>query len=196
MSQDLRRWFSPSSQQSPTISPTINPSVTNIEKPITESNIIKVFTDGSAINNGAKNARGGIGVFFKKDDPRNISKKVVNMKITNNICELLAIIAAVEKIVETNHSMKGIIIHLYTDSEYIVNSVLKYSKTWVKNGYKGKNGKPIKNLQLMKRVLELYDLYNIKLKHCPAHLSESQHKVKEIWYGNKMADFLAREASK
>ena len=61
---------------------------------------IVVFTDGSAINNGSKNAKGGVGVFFADNDPRNISKSIVNSngngnsknKVTNNICELIGVI--------------------------------------------------------------------------------------------------------
>ena len=32
---------------------------------------IVVFTDGSCKNNGKKNARAGIGVYFSENDPRN-----------------------------------------------------------------------------------------------------------------------------
>ena len=52
---------------------------------------ITVFTDGSCINNGYKNACAGIGIFFGIDDDRNISKRIMG-KQSNNTAELLAII--------------------------------------------------------------------------------------------------------
>ena len=168
-----------------------------------------VFTDGSAINNGSKNAKGGVGVFFADNDPRNISKSVVSSngngngngntknKVTNNICELIGVILAIEKIVETESTMSKLRIILMTDSEYIVKSVLKYSINWRKNGYKNKQGKTIKNIVLMKKVIELVEKYNVKLHHCPAHKTEPKDPYKrKIWYGNKMADLLARQGSK
>lgn len=166
---------------------------------------IMVFTDGSAINNGSKNAKGGVGVFFADNDSRNISKSIVSSningnvknKVTNNICELIGVILAIEKIVETEPTMSKLRIVVMTDSEYIVKSVLKYSINWRKNGYKNKQGKPIKNIVLMKKVIELVEKYNVKLHHCPAHRTEPKDPYKrKIWYGNKMADLLARQGSK
>lgn len=162
---------------------------------------IVVFTDGSTINNGSKNAKGGVGVFFADNDSRNISKSIVNSngngKVTNNICELIGVILAIEKIVETEPTMSKLRIVVMTDSEYIVKSVLKYSINWRKNGYKNKQGKPIKNIVLMKKVIELVEKYNVKLHHCLAHRTEPKDPYKrKIWYGNKIADLLARQGSK
>ena len=54
------------------------------------------FTDGSTLNNQEKGKRrGGVGVFFGKDDPRNISsplKETKYFKVTNQVAELLACI--------------------------------------------------------------------------------------------------------
>ena len=53
--------------------------------------ILKVYTDGACSNNGKLNAKAGFGVYFGKNDSRNISKRVIG-KQTNNVAELLAII--------------------------------------------------------------------------------------------------------
>ena len=57
--------------------------------------MICIYTDGSCINNGKKNAKAGIGVYFGKDDKRNISKRIKG-KQTNNIAELKAILKAIK----------------------------------------------------------------------------------------------------
>ena len=204
---DIRNWFSSGNREE-------EEDVVETES-IVQSEIgpreIMVFTDGSAINNGSKNAKGGVGVFFADNDPRNISKSIVSSnassnassngttknKVTNNICELIGVILAIEKIVATEPTMSKLRIVLMTDSEYIVKSVLKYSINWRKNGYKNKQGKPIKNILLMKKVIELVEKYNVKLHHCLAHRTEPKDPYKrKIWYGNKMADLLAKQGSK
>ena len=101
-------------------------------------------------------------MYFLDNDPKNISKSIVSSKcysngntknkVTNNICELIGVILAIEKIVATEPTMSKLRIVLMTDSEYIVKSVLKYSINWRKNGYKNKQGKPIKNILLMKKL--------------------------------------------
>ena len=202
---DIRNWFAPQAPQAskPPIkinTPEHEPKIDT--EPGVETREIIVYTDGSAINNGSFKATGGSGVFFGDGDPRNISKKILQgsgsaeNKVTNNICELFAVKLAIEKIVETESTTVGLRIVIFTDSEYIVKSVLQYSKAWEKNGYKNKKGQPIKNMALMKRVIELYKKYNVKLHHCMAHKSEPKDPIKrKVWCGNKMADYLARKAS-
>lgn len=89
-----------------------------------------IFTDGSTLNNQNKKYRkGGYGVFFGDNDKRNISKKLVGSKITNQVAELTACIEAIKVADKT----KNIII--YTDSMYIVNSINKWCKGWEKNNW-------------------------------------------------------------
>ena len=192
---DIRNWFAPATEKqnekevsAPVKTPVIEPGI--------ESREIIVYTDGSAIGNGSANATGGIGVFFGDNDPRNICKRVLVPRVTNNICELFAVIQAIETIVATEENTIGLRIVIFTDSEYIVKSVIQYSKAWEKNGYKNKRGQPIKNMDLMKKVIALYKKYNVKLHHCMAHKSEPSDPVKrKVWYGNKMADLMARKGS-
>ena len=196
---DIRNWFGPvtvkhnrkevtESVETPIETPVIEPGI--------ESREIIVYTDGSAIGNGSVNATGGIGVFFGDNDPRNICKRVLVPRVTNNICELFAVIQAIETIVATEATTVGLRIVIFTDSEYIVKSVIQYSKAWEKNGYKNKRGQPIKNMDLMKRVIALYKKYNVKLHHCMAHKTEPRDPEKrKVWYGNKMADLMARKAA-
>ena len=55
---------------------------------------INIFTDGSTLNNQTKGKRrGGVGVYFGENDPRNISLSLVEddiNKVTNQVTELLA----------------------------------------------------------------------------------------------------------
>lgn len=155
--------------------------------------IINVYTDGSTINNGQDNPRGGVGIFFGKNDSRNSSKKVVAKKITNNVCELYACILAVEIILESEPKpFQNTRIQLYSDSNYTINSIVKWAPNWEKTDYKG-----IKNPLLIKKLYSYYKEFNIKMKHVPAHKSEPKMATEQHthWYGNKMADYLAKLGS-
>ena len=52
---------------------------------------ITVYTDGACSNNGRKNARAGIGIYFGQNDSRNVSC-ICPGKQTNNVAELTSII--------------------------------------------------------------------------------------------------------
>ena len=54
---------------------------------------INVYTDGACVDNGKPYARAGYGVYFGKDDARNVSESYKGLQ-TNNVAELLAIIKA------------------------------------------------------------------------------------------------------
>ena len=53
------------------------------------------------------------------------------------------------------------------------------------------------NKELIIKLYNYYNEYKIKFIHVKAHTSEPKdHLLYDIWYGNKMADKLATDASK
>jgi ribonuclease HI len=164
-------------------------------------NEIILFTDGSTLNNQQKGKRrGGIGVFFGKDDPRNISsplKESKNFKVTNQVAELLACIKGLETLISTEKIIAKQIV-IYTDSMYIVNSISKWAKSWEKNEWKKSDGNIVKNLVLIKKLYYLCSNLSVILRHVKAHKKEPSKESKEysLWYGNDQADKLAVFAAK
>ena len=159
-----------------------------------------VWTDGACSSNGKRNATGGIGVFFHDDSPLNISEPMMPKKgkVTNNICELEAVRRAILNIVNQEDYDWEDDILVYTDSQYLINSVTKWSNTWAANGWIRKNSKgkkvPVKNKELIQAIKGLCTKHNVILSHCKAHTNftgaiGSREYV--IWYGNKRADELA-----
>ena len=85
---------------------------TNTKNINTETNekeeYLAIYTDGSTFNNGSKKKKvyGGIGVFFGPDDNKNISQSIttadfppnMDLQVSNNTCELLAVIRGIEKL--------------------------------------------------------------------------------------------------
>ena len=65
-----------------------------------KSDFLKVYTDGSCINNGKEGSKGGIGIYFGDGDSRNVSKRLEYDKVTNNVAELSALNEALDILVE------------------------------------------------------------------------------------------------
>lgn len=162
---------------------------------------INIFTDGAVPNNQKQgNRKGGVGVFFGNDDPRNISwsiKETNDVKVTNQVCELLACIQGLETVISTEKIGKRDII-IYTDSMYIVNTITEWANKWEKNNWKKADNKPVQNLELVKKLYFLSRNLKVSYNHVLAHKSPPVKDSEDYfkWYGNYMADKLAVEATK
>lgn len=155
-----------------------------IKKTLAFNPDITVYTDGSCVGNGKKNAVAGIGVFFGYDDPRNISQKISG-KQTNNTAELKAVLKAIEILNTDINNKKNVLI--FTDSKYVILCCTSFGKKQDLNGWT----KTIKNFHLVKKIYNLFKYNNnIKIKHIKAHTGKNDLHSK----GNDMADKLAFNA--
>ena len=173
---------------------------------------LEAFTDGSAINNGKKNIKGGIGVFFPGDQTNisiNCNKYITEhpeyeiKTATNNVAELLAILLAIEvllPIVKQYEASQWPPIVIYSDSEYSIKSVTQWVHAWKAAGWKKKHNKTsaIKNLEIIKKIFNYCQTYRIKFVHINSHMPEPYPKNTTnwlLWYGNDMADKLANKGA-
>ena len=142
-----------------------------------------VYTDGACSNNGKEGASAGIGVYFGEGDPRNISRRVEG-KQTNNVAELMAILAAYEMI--KDDVLKGKVVAIVSDSEYAIRCCASYGERMNNEGWKT----AIPNKDMVRRLYELYRGSNVQFIHIRAHTGLSdEHSV-----GNAEADRLANMA--
>ncbi len=159
---------------------------------------IDVFTDGSTINNGKRNASGGFGVYFPDDKYENWSEKFNSNTVTNQKCELMAIIKALQILKNKfGRHAKKVNVFVYTDSEYSINCMTKFIISWLKNNWKLRNGNNVKNRNLIELLNNLMnEFHNIKYIHVRSHTKEPENKDSieyYTWYGNMMADKLAND---
>ena len=137
---------------------------------------IIVYTDGSSRGNPGP---GGYGIVMQKFGSNYIKEFSEGYRrTTNNRMELLAVIISLEKIKKENQ-----VVHVYTDSKYISNSV---EKKWIFNWEK-KNFKNKKNVDLWSRFLKIYRKHKVSFFWVKGH----NNNIK-----NERCDFLAIEASK
>jgi ribonuclease HI len=120
--------------------------------------MIIIYTDGAAKGNPG---RGGYGVVLLAPDLQ-LRKEMSEgyRKTTNNRMELLAVIVGLEAL-----KMPNTEVIIYSDSEYVVNSVEKgWIWGWQKKGFAGK-----KNSDLWQRFINIYRQHKVKLQWIKGH---------------------------
>jgi len=159
--------------------------------------VFHIFTDGSCPDNGRRGAKGGFGVhvYSDKQSGLDISEPLMpNEQQTNNRGELRAIQAALDLI--DKHASKWYKDHgkiqIWTDSEYCINSLVKWSAGWKRNNWMKRDGCLIQNLDLVRPMYErLSKMPRVSLKHVRAHQDGKKNEFP--FDGNREADRLARE---
>lgn len=125
--------------------------------------MIRIYTDGAAKGNPGP---GGYGAILKfKDAVKELSEGF--RLTTNNRMELLAVIKALESI-----KKDGIPVMIYTDSEYVVNSV---EKGWLWNWEK-KNFKDKKNEDLWRAYIPLHKRFKPRFTWIKGHAGHPENE--------------------
>lgn len=160
--------------------------------------IIKIYTDGSCLDNHKSKkglSFGGYGchILYPTNDIEEFSAGLTGSKITNNIGEFMAFDQALNRMIEIGTRD---IIHLYTDSAYLINTYTKWASTWEANGWKKANGKDVENVEM---IQDIYTKLNssglvVIFKKVKAHQDEPDRNSSGWchWYGNNRADELAK----
>lgn len=113
---------------------------------------VKIYTDGACSGNPGVGGWGA--VLFYRDEKREISGYEENT--TNNKMELTAAIKALERLKEPCE------VELYSDSAYLVNAFLEgWLTKWQMNGFKSSNKKPVQNVDLWQKLIELNNTHKI-----------------------------------
>lgn len=69
---------------------------------------------------------------------------------------------------------------IHTDSEFWINVLTKWAPTWAANGWRKKNG-PIKNLDIVQELYELYQDNDIKLVWEKGHAGTALNELADEW---------------
>lgn len=135
--------------------------------------MLTYYTDGSCSPNPGP---GGFAVILVANGEMTPARLGFDSNSTNIRMEGMALIAALEHADAEE-------CEIYTDSEFWINVITKWSLTWEANGWQKKGG--IKNLDIVQEVCPLYRKSNAKLTWVRGHNNDP---------GNEMADEWANKA--
>ncbi|HMH69888.1 MAG TPA: ribonuclease H [Candidatus Saccharimonadales bacterium] len=128
--------------------------------------MITYYTDGSCSPNPGP---GGFAV-IKNMQPAVLGREADS---TNIRMEGKALIAALT-------DADGEACEIYTDSEFWINVITKWSLAWEKNGWKKKGGE-IKNLDIVQEVCPLYRSSSAKLIWVRGHNNDEGNELADVW---------------
>ena len=138
--------------------------------------MIKIYTDGSCIDNPGKG--GWAAIIFMNN--KKIVIKGNKKNTTNNQMELMAAIEALKKI------STGQEVQVYTDSKYVKLGITEWIEKWSQNNWKTSSKQKVKNLELWTKLNEI----------------SKKHKIKWFWVKghagdpiNEEVDVLAKKAA-
>jgi ribonuclease HI len=144
-----------------------------------QEDCINIWTDGATPDNGAEDAYGGYAIVYGDKDPRNKAFELTandGEKVTNNVCEAMAVIAALESLLVNGISAEEKVV-IHSDSKY----VLDYIYSDHRSGYT-KNKVILDKLDILTKKFN-----NITYKKVVGHGGNG---------GNTCADKLATDAAK
>ena len=147
--------------------------------------LVQVFTDGACSANGYKVARAGVGVWFNHGHASNVSAPVLG-RPTNNCAEIEAAIAAVYAARAAGISK----LCINTDSQFMIDCMTKWVKSWKKNGWKTAVKEDVKNKE------ELIKLDSLLSKDSSVTVQWNHVRGHRGIEGNEEADRLARAGAK
>jgi len=135
-----------------------------------------IYTDGACSGNPGKGGYGAVLIY--KDKRKEICQGY--RSTTNNRMEMLAVITALKMLKEPCN------VKLYSDSKYVVDSILKgWAESWQKNKWTRNRKKPVLNVDLWKELLKLISIHNVEFIWVKGHAQNIE---------NEKCDFLARTA--
>lgn len=129
--------------------------------------MLTYYTDGSASPNPGP---GGFAVVGKDGQPVALG---LEKKSTNIRMEAMAIIKALEL-------ANGQPCQIYTDSQFWINVLTLWAKKWKASGWVKKSG-PIKNLELVQSIYELYVQSEAQLIWIRSHNDNELNELADQW---------------
>ena len=138
-----------------------------------------LYTDGACSGNPGPGGYGAVLIYG------GVEKEIFGgeKSTTNNKMEMMAVIKGLEALKEPCE------VEVYSDSAYIVNAIEQgWIESWKKNGWRKSDKKPVKNVDLWERLLELMDKHNVTFNKVKGHADDE--------YNNRCDRIAVRERDK
>jgi len=151
--------------------------------------MLRIYTDGSCVNNGRKNSSAGYGVVYPEQLADSWGAPLESG--TNQAAELRAIFEGLVKGKTLMGDPSEIQVRIYTDSEFSINCLTKWVSGWKKKGWVTAEGKPVVHRVIIEQILDELSEYS---GHVFTHVKAHTGGVDEHSKWNQFADDLARKA--
>jgi ribonuclease HI len=141
---------------------------------------LEIWTDGACHGNPGP---GGYGIIFCCNG-QILAKSGGFRMTTNNRMEIMAAIVALETLKE-----KPKVVILYSDSQYLVDSITKgWAKKWKANNWKRNTKDKAINPDLWERLLRLCNLHSVDFRWVRGHAAQTENE-----WCDKLAQAAARQ---
>jgi ribonuclease HI len=141
---------------------------------VTEQNRVTIWSDGACSGNPGPGGWGALLVWNGHEK----ALKGGAAATTNNRMELTAAIEALDALTRPST------VDFYTDSQYLRGGIISWLAGWKRNGWRTSDKKPVKNVDLWKRLEDAQERHHIVWHWVRGHAGT---------HGNERADELARE---
>jgi len=134
---------------------------------------VKLFTDGSA--RGNPEGPGGFGAILEYvDNKGKLHTKEISKgygKTTNNRMELRGVIYGLEAL------NRPCTVQVYSDSKYVVDAFNQgWIDSWLRKDWRGSQNKPVKNIDLWKRLLLAKEPHDVSFIWVKGHSGHPQNE--------------------
>jgi len=134
---------------------------------------VDIYTDGACSGNPGPGGWGALLIYQGHEK----EIKGGEQDTTNNRMELMAAIRALEALTQPSR------VRLYTDSVYVRNGITLWINRWKRNGWRTSAKKPVKNVDLWRRLEEVAEHHELEWRWVKGHAGHPE---------NERADQLAR----
>jgi ribonuclease HI len=144
-------------------------------------NEIKIYTDGACRDNPGLGGWGAV-LSYKGHE-----KKISGSEpfTTNNRMELTAAIEGLSAI-----KLSGVTVTVITDSKYVRDGITQWIYNWKKNGWKTKAKKPVKNIDLWKRLDDLLSSHEVNWEWVKGHNGHRENEIADHLATSAISTFL------
>lgn len=140
---------------------------------------VVLYTDGACSGNPGPGGYGAVLIYG------GVEKEIFGgeKSTTNNKMEMMAVIKGLEALKEPCE------VEVYSDSAYIVNAIEQgWIDSWKKNGWRKADKKPVKNVDLWEKLLELMEKHSVTFNKVKGHADDE--------YNNRCDRIAVREREK
>jgi len=166
---------------------------------------VALFSDGACSSNGKKHAKAGFGVtvglvgtgyreMAQMAEPLLPSESQTNQRAELKGLSKAWMIATTQlpSVLQRMGKSSTTTVHIYTDSQYSLDCILKWSTKWSKDGWRKANGEPVLHKDIIEPLFTAVKTwtnspYKIEFHHVRSHTG----KTDPLSIGNARADELA-----